>query len=98
MKLTQLAAHPQLVRIELDDPEIRETYGDVLEFWIYDRQPIDNFIKIATTRGEDFGGMIHLINSLILDEDGTPILKDGLTLPSNIIIKVVNAVVDRLGK
>ena len=46
LKLTQLAAKPQLVKITIDDESIKEKYGDELEFWIYDRQPIDKFIKI----------------------------------------------------
>ena len=98
MRLTQLAKAPQLIRIELDDEEIRKEYGDSLEFFIYDRQPLDQFIKLATARQDDIGSMIEMINGMILDETGERVMKDNLTLPSNIILKVVNKVTETLGK
>jgi hypothetical protein len=98
MKLTQLAAKPQLVRIELDDEDIRKEYNDSLEFWIWDRQPLDQFIKLATAKQDDIGSMIEMINGMILDETGERVMKDNLTLPSNIILKVVNKVTETLGK
>ncbi len=98
MKLTQLAKAPQLIRIELDDEEIRNEYGDSLEFWIFDRQPLDQFIKLATAKQDDIGSMIEMINAMILDENGERVIKDNLTLPSNIILKVVSKVTETLGK
>lgn len=98
MKLTQLAKAPQLIRIELDDEEIRKEYGDSLEFYIFDRQPLDQFIKLATAKQDDIGSMIEMINAMILDENGERVMKDNLTLPSNIILKVVNKVTETLGK
>ena len=98
MKLTQLAKAPQLIRIELDDEEIRQEYNDSLEFWIYDRQPLDQFIKLATAKQDDIGSMIEMINGMILDENGERVMKENLTLPSNIILKVVNKVTETLGK
>lgn len=98
MKLTQLAKAPQLIRIELDDEDIRKEYGDSLEFFIFDRQPLDQFIKLATAKQDDIGSMIEMINAMILDESGERVMKDNLTLPSNIILKVVNKVTETLGK
>jgi hypothetical protein len=98
MKLTQLVAKPQLIRIELDDEEIRAEFGDSLEFWVYDRQPIDQFIKLATAKNDDLTVIIELINAMILDENGERVIKDDLTLPKNIILKVVNKVTEILGK
>lgn len=98
MKLTQLAKAPQLIRIELDDEEIRKEHGDSLEFYIFDRQPLDQFIKLATAKQDDIGSMIELINAMILDENGERVMKDNLTLPSDIILKVVNKVTETLGK
>jgi hypothetical protein len=98
MKLTQLAKAPQLIRIELDDEEIRKEYNDSLEFYIYDRQPLDQFVKLATAKQDDIGSMLDMINAMILDENGERILKDNLTLPTNLILKVVNKVTETLGK
>lgn len=98
MKLTQLAAKPQLVRIELDDEEIRKEYNDSLEFWVWDRQPLEHFVKLVTTETNELGKMITLVNEMILDENGEKVMQDGFALPSNIVLKVINAVTEKLGK
>ena len=98
MKLTQLASKPQLIKITLSDAAIVEQFGDELEFWIYDRQPIEDFLKFATASQGDQGEMVKMVNDLVLDEDGTKIMQEGLTLPTPVMIAVIGAVVERLGK
>lgn len=98
LKLTQLASKPQLIKITLNTPEIVETYGDELEFWIMDRQPIDQFIKMATLRDDNQGDMIRMVNDLVLDEEGKKVLGEGEALPGQVLISVIAAVVERLGK
>jgi len=98
MKLTQLASKPQLIKITLDTPEIKEKYNDELEFWIMDRQPIEQFIKMATLGADNYGEMIKMVNALVLDEQGCPAVKEGEALPNDVMILVIGAVVERLGK
>lgn len=98
MKLTQLAAKPQLIKIVIDDEDTVKQYGETVEFWIYDRQPIDKFVKLATMKTENVGELIEVVNEMALDEDGTPVVKDGLTLPTDLMTKVIGKVVERLGK
>lgn len=98
LKLTQLAAKPQLIKITLDDEEIIKEFGDALEFHILDRQPIDKFVRMATVKSEDFAQLVDLVNSMILDEAGQPVIKDELVLPTNVMLKVIAKVVETLGK
>ena len=98
LKLTQLASKPQLISITLDTPVIQEKYGDSLEFWIMDRQPIDQFIKMATLGADNYGEMIKMVNSLVLDEHGNRAVQDGEALPNDVMMAVIGAVVERLGK
>ena len=98
LNLTQLASKPQLIKITLDKPEITEKYGDTLEFWIMDRQPIDQFIKMATMGSDSYGEMIKMVNDLILDETGNRAIQEGEALPNDVMITVIGAVVERLGK
>ena len=98
MKLTQLASKPQLIKITLDTPEIRAKYQDELEFWIMDRQPIEQFIKMATLGADNYGEMIKMVNGLVLDEKGQPAVKEGEALPNDVMMTVIGAVVERLGK
>lgn len=98
LKLTQLAAEPQLVRIELDDEEIRTKYGDSLEFYVYDRQPIEQFVKLASVQGSDFGEMVKLVNTMVLDEEGKQVAKGKQVFPTDVMMKIINKVVETLGK
>jgi hypothetical protein len=99
MKLTQLVAKPQLVKIIIDDEEIVKQYGETLEFWVWDRQPIDKFIKLATMTSDNFGDMVNAVNDMVLDELGNPIITSAdQTLPTNVMTKVIGKVVETLGK
>lgn len=98
MKLTQLAKKPQLIKLELNDEEIIQQYGEALEFWVWDRTPMDTFVKMATMKPEDFGSMVDTVNTMVLDEEGNPIVKDGYLLPTQILTKVIAKVVETLGK
>ena len=98
MKLTQLAAKPQLVKIELTDEETIKEYGEALEFWIWDRQPMDKFVRLAQMKGENMGELITAVNEMVLDEEGNPVIKDGLMLPTNVMTRVIGRVVETLGK
>ena len=98
MKLTQLAAKPQLVKIELTDEDTIKEFGEALEFWIWDRQPMDKFVRLAQMKGENMGELITAVNEMVLDELGNPIVKDGLMLPTNVMTRVIGRVVETLGK
>ena len=98
MKLNQLAAKPQLVKIELNDEDVIKEFGEPLEFWIWDRQSMDKYIRLAQMKGENMIELIEAVNEMVLDEEGNPIVKDGLVLPTNLMTKVIGRVVETLGK
>lgn len=98
MKLNQLAAKPKLVVFSIDDEETVKEFGEPLEFYSWDRQPLDIFMKLANANQNDMGGMIDIVKKLILDEDGKEILSNENVLPSNVLIKVIGKVVEKLGK
>jgi hypothetical protein len=98
MKLTQLAAKPQLVKIELTDEEIISEFGEPIEFWIWDRQPLDKFVRLAQVQGDNFGELVKTVNEMVLDEMGNPIVQGENVLPTNVMTKVIGKVVEALGK
>lgn len=98
MKLTQLAAKPQLVKIEINDEDIVKEFGEPLEFWIWDRQPMDKYIRLAQLGSDNMSELITAVNEMVLDEEGNPVVKDGLVLPTNVMTKVIGRVVETLGK
>ena len=98
MKLTQLAAKPQLVKITIEDLEIVKEYGEPIEFWIWDRQPMDKYIKLAQLKSENLPELIDTVKEMILDDTGQPILRDEMMLPTTVLTRVIARVVETLGK
>ncbi len=98
MKLAQLAAKPQLIKIELDDTEVVTEFGEALEFWTWDRQPLETFMKLANSKENDTLGMIEIVRTLILDEAGKEIITKDVMLPSHVLIRVIAKIVETLGK
>lgn len=98
MKLANLAAKPQLVRVVITDEDVVKQYGDELEFWVYDRQDMETFIKLATLDNTNFQEVAEIVKKMILDESGQPVIHDGFVLPIDIMMKAIQKVVDTLGK
>lgn len=98
MKLTQLAAKPQLIKVELNDEEVVKEFGEPLEFWIWDRQPMDKFVKLAQVQADNFAELVNTVNEMVLDEEGKPVVQGDVVLPTHIMTKVIGKVVETLGK
>lgn len=98
MKLSQLAAKPQLIEVKIDDADVIKEFGEPLEFWTWDRQPIDVFMQLAGASSKEPKLMIEIMRKLILDEKGKEIIQGDAMLPSNILLKVIAKIVELLGK
>jgi len=98
MKLAQLAAKPQLIKITLDDAAIVEAHGEPVEFHTWDRQPLEVFMKLANARDGDVGQIINSVRSLILDENGKEIITGEMMLPTDVLIAAIAKITATLGK
>ena len=97
MKLSQLAAKPQLKKIEITDEDIVQQYGEPIEFYIYDRQSMDIFMKLASLDEKNFSKVVEIVKDIILDEEGNKVLTDNELLPMAVMMRVVQKVIDALG-
>jgi hypothetical protein len=99
-KLTELAVAPQLIAVALDDEETIEEFGDSLEFYVYDRQPIEKFLKFAgkTADESNMGEIIEFAKEMILDENGVKVMVEDKLLPTGIMTKAITKVMETLGK
>jgi len=98
MKLKDLAAKPQLIQLILDDEDTIATYNEPLEFYTYDRQPIQTFMKLASTQGTDNEAMLELVRKMILDETGAEIITDEVSIPGPVLMRAITKIVATLGK
>ncbi len=98
MKLNQLASKPQLIKITMDEADLVAQFGEPIEFWTWDRQPLDIFMRLANAKESDIGSMIDIVRTLILNEDGTQIIVDDAMLPTNVLISAIGRITASLGK
>jgi len=98
MKLAELAAEPKLIKIILDDEDLVKKYDEPLEFWIWDRQPIDSYMRMAKSTTENFDDIVSAVNEMILDEEGKRIVQGNVMLPTNVLMKAFTKVIETLGK
>ena len=98
MKLSEIAKAPKLIKIVLDKDKIVEEYGEPLEFFIYDRQPLEVFGRLANAEKENFSQIADLMKDLILDEEGKPVMSEDKQLPFDIVVETMGEVSKHLGK
>jgi hypothetical protein len=98
MKINQLAAKPQLIKIVLDDEDIVKEYGEPIEVWTWDRQPLETFMKLANSQGQDTGMIVDIVKNLVLDEEGRQVIQDGKMLPTKVLLPLIQKIVETLGK
>lgn len=98
MKINQIASKPQLIKITLDDKDVVKEYGEPIDVWTWDRQPLDVFMKLANTQAEDPGAVIDIVKEMILDEEGNKVLVDGNMLPTKVLLPLIQKIVETLGK
>jgi hypothetical protein len=98
MQLSNLAGKPQLITISINDEDIVAEYGEAIEFYTWDRQPMDVFLRLASVDNSDYGSMLNAVRTLILDEQGKPVLDGENTLPTKIMMRVITRVIESLGK
>lgn len=98
MKLSQLAAKPQLIEISIDDADTITEHGEPLIFYTWDRQPLPMFMKLASITGSDSSGLVDIVRTLILDEHGKEIINNDSMLPTPVLLRCIAKITDMLGK
>lgn len=100
MNIKELAVEPQLIKITLDQDFIVEQFGEALEFYAWDRQPIEKFLRFAGKKitDENLPEVISFCKEMILDETGEPVLTGTKVLPSTVMSACITSVMEQLGK
>lgn len=98
MKLSDLAKKPQLTKITISDEDIVAEFGEAIEFWTWDRQPMDTFLKLASVDQSNTASVIEAVRDLVLDENGKPVITGENSLPTKVMMRVITSVVESLGK
>jgi hypothetical protein len=82
----------------LDDEETLNEYKEPLEFYTWDRQPIDSFMKLASMDKSNYSNVVDVVSKMVMDKDGGQIITKDNVLPNKVLMKVITKVVESLGK
>lgn len=97
MDITKLAAEPQLIKIELTNEDLVKKYGEPVEFYTWDRQPLEDFMNLVSAVEDESGAMLGVAKDFILDKQGNKVLKGKTTLPNDVLIQAITAITSKLG-
>ena len=84
--------------VTLDDAATIKELGEQLDFWTWDRQPLDKFMKLASIKHDKPEEIIGVVKTLILDENGKEVITGDVMIPTQILIRIIQKVVETLGK
>lgn len=99
MNISELAQKPKLVKLILDDKTITEKYGEALEFYVLDRQPLNTFAQLAGANPEEnFSSIANIMSELILDEAGNKVISEDKVLPMDVLMSAIKSISETLGK
>lgn len=98
MNISQIASKPQLIKLTVTNPSIVEEFGDTIDFWTWDRQPLETFMKLASINNEDPKQIIDIVRTMILDEKGQQVIDGDVMLPTRILLEMIQLIVEKLGK
>ena len=98
MQLSDLATQPKLIKVTITEQNVVEKYGDELDFFVWDRQPLDIFAKLSTITDDSPLQYTDMLKDLILDSEGKPVMSDGKILPLDVLTEAIKLIGDKLGK
>jgi hypothetical protein len=98
MKLSELAKKPKLIELTISKQELVEKYGDELTFFMYDRQSLDIFTKLANATQDNVGEYMTILKDIIVNEDGQPVMDGEMVLPIDVLTEAMTLIGARLGK
>jgi hypothetical protein len=103
MNIKKFASKPTLIKIVIDDEDIKTKYNepDGITFYTYDTVSLSTYFSFATAqqnlsdRGQSLQAMM---TNMILDENGNRVLEEGQDLPFDIAAQAVGKLGELLGK
>ncbi len=99
MKLSELSKKPELIKLTIDKKDLVEKYGETLDFYMYDRQPLHVYSRIAkSSQSEDIGDYLIMLMDVMLNADGTTVMDEESLLPLDLMTEAMTLIAQHLGK
>jgi hypothetical protein len=99
MDISKFAKKPTLTKIVMDDAEVVEQYGDVIEFHMLDQMSISTYFEFyRLQQDQDSDKLNDLLRKIVLKEDGTPALTEEEIFPVDLTLGLLVKINEFLGK
>jgi hypothetical protein len=99
MDISKFAKKPTLTKIVMDEPEVVETYGEVIEFHMLDQMSISTYFEFYRLQQEQNSDKLNdLLRKIVLKEDGTPALAEEEIFPVDLTLGLLVKINEFLGK
>lgn len=98
MQLETLAKKAELIKLVVDDEDTVREFNEPVEFWTYDRAPIEVYLKLhqAQMTG-DVDTSIQIVKTLILDARGKRVMSEDQILPAQLLARCIGKIMEKLG-
>jgi len=97
--ITQAEYDTQLTEINSNLSLVEEFgNGESINFWTWDRLPLDSFMKLANADETSPSEMIGIVRPLILNHAGKQIMTRENVLPQKLLVAAISKIVEKLGK
>ncbi len=98
-QISEFKTKPKLIRVDLDQNELIEAYGEPISFWMLDHVDINTYFDFFRSQTEHEGDAVNkILRRLILNEEGQTVLADDEQLPVDIAIAAITRIGEVLGK
>ena len=99
MDISKFAKKPTLTKIVMDEPEVVEQYGEIIEFHMLDQMSISTYFEFYRLQQEqDSDKLNDLLRKIVLKEDGTPALTEDEIFPVDLTLGLLVKINEFLGK
>lgn len=96
--INEFVKKPQLTQIVLDDEDTVNTFGDSVIFYMKDFVDVNTYFDFFRSQSENSNQLNEVLQRLILNDQGKPVLRDDETLPIELAVKVLTKINEILGK
>lgn len=97
MLLSELVQEVKFIKLSLNDEDTVKEYGEPVDFWSPDRVAVNKYLELHATMGKDQARTVEIMKTLMLKEDGSPIMTGNLVPPVKLMIKAMSIVLANLG-
>lgn len=96
--ISDFSRKPELVQVVLDNEDIKQEFGDTVIFYMKDFVDINTYFEFFRSQSENDGNLSGILQKIILNEKGEPVLKDDEQLPVNLAVAALTKINETLGK